>query len=312
MTRESSEFADDAAAMDGMRSDLARDDHALASVVPVLAHVLAHPGEPLVSDEVIARMRGLFAGIAKEFPTSVDAAATDALAAVLTENGDLISHCYAAGVEGAITQSLSANHGIDPALPALVQELIGSKDVQIAELAMAFMAAQARFAEGQRRGTAALFELPAELFDTAVSAWRTWAEDGGFEDAAGAEAKLRARYDEGSTRLGLINRLLSAIGAGSQVFSEIETAGLAVFASAIAKDAGQPRELVVLSCQTQQSLRLALALKASGRSSEAILRQFAFVGHGIALPAGFDEWSAEQATEILNASPLSAKVSDLG
>ncbi|MEP2736330.1 MAG: hypothetical protein ABJP34_08520 [Erythrobacter sp.] len=312
MTRESSKNAVDAAVMDGVRGNLARDDHALASVVPVLAHVLAHPGEPLVSDEVIARMRGLFTGIAREFPTSVDVAATDAFATVLTENGDLISHCYAAGVEGAITQSLSENHGIDPALPALVQELIGSKDAQIAELAMAFMIAQSRFAEGQRRNTANLFELPPELFDAAVSAWCAWADEGGFADINSAETKLRSSYDEGSTRLGLINGLLSAIGGGSQVFSEIETAGLAMFASAIAKDSGQPRELVILSCQTQQSLRLALTLKASSRSSEAILRQFAFVGRGIALPPDFDEWSAEQASDILAASPLSARASSHG
>ena len=307
MTRESSKIAGEAAIMDGLRGDLARDDRALASVVPVLSHALAHPGEPLVSDEVIANMRGFFAGIAREFPTSVDSGSADAFAAVLVENGDLVSHYYAAGIESAITHSLSEDYGIDPALPALVQELIGSKDAQIAELAMAFMAAQARFSAGHRRGTAALFELPPELFDAAVSTWSAWAESIGFTDASGAEAELRARYDEGVTRLGLINRLLNAIGAGSQVFSEIETAGLAIFASAIAKDSSQPRELVLLSCQAQQSLRLALSLKASGRSSEAILRQFAFVGRGIALPPDFDEWSQQQAAEILNASPLSAK-----
>jgi hypothetical protein len=311
MTGKSSNTVSGAGILDGLREELISDDRALASVVPVLSHVLAHPGEPLVSDEVVARMRGLVAGIAMAFPTSTNAESCDALASELAKNGNLVSHCYALGVEGAITQSLSENYGIEPSLPALVQELIGSKEAAIAELAMAFMASQARFSEGHNRGTAALYELPSELFDAAVTAWKLWASSNKISavsvDLADAEAELRARYDEGSTRLGLLNRMLSAIGASSQVLAEIETAGLAIFASATAKEAGQPRELVILSCQTQQSLRLALALKASGRSSEAILHQFAFLGRNIVLPADFDEWDAKQATDILNASPLSAK-----
>src|SRR3546814_4629440 len=49
-----------------MRQELALGDRALASVAPVLGHLLATPGQSLVSDDLVARMRGMLADIARQ------------------------------------------------------------------------------------------------------------------------------------------------------------------------------------------------------------------------------------------------------
>ena len=306
-----------------LRADLAGDDRALSGVVPVLSHLLAFPGEALVSDDVIARMRGLIGGIARQFPApdgedaaaakdGASAGAVDSLAATLAGNGGLMMHCYGLAVEGALTLKLSDTQGLDPVMSALLKELIASKDDTIAELAMQFMASQSRFAEGQRRVDTPILELPPWLFDEAVNIWKAWASGQQIANIAAVETELRGQYDEGRTRHSLLERLLGTLGASADVVCEIETAGLAIFASAIARGTQQPRELIILSCQMQQNLRLALALKSCALTAEAIARQFAFLGHDIALPEGFDAWDDDDAAQLLANSSLSAKVEHNG
>lgn len=296
-----------------LSADLARDDRALSGIVPCLSHILANPGKPLVSDDVVARMHGFLADIVRHLVSPVDEETVllgTELASYLASNGRLVTHGYALAVEGSVTRIMLEDHGVDPSLTALVQELIGSKEPHIAELAMALMSAQARFVEGHRSGAGALLELPAELFDDVLEAWKVWAVRNGQTSFAQTEASLRAKYDESSTRLGLLNRLLSSIGASAQLVCEIETAGLAIFASAIAKNARQPRDLVLLSCQEHQSLRLALALKAADLPSEVIAQQFGLLSGDVALPDAFDAWNAADATAMLASSPLGGAPGD--
>lgn len=294
-----------------LRAELAADDRALSGMVPVLTHMLASPGEKMVSDDVLARLRGLIGSVARQLNAMggiSEPQHTDALALAIAENGNLLTHFYGLAIEGAITDWLIAERGIDPVLSTLLRELVGSKEAEIAQLAMSLMAAQARFAEGQRRADLAVFELPAGLFDEAIGVWKAWAKREPLPELAKIEGDLRAQYDEGATRIGLIERLLSAIGAGGAVVCELETAGLAIFSSAVAKQTGQQRELVLLSCQPGQSLRLALALKICGLPEEAIMHQFDVLGRAVALPDDFADWKEDAATELLAGSSLGTMV----
>ncbi len=314
MRREGSETELTEALEASLRADLAGDDRALSGVVPVLSHVLANPGEPMVSDDIVARMRGLMANVAQQLLASgdnADAPSPDeitSLSVALVRNGSVVTHFYALAFEGVLSEQLAQSQGLDPVMSPLIRELIGSKDKPVAEMAMALMASQARFIESQKRSHISLFELPPELFDDVLASAKAWAKQQIRPLAKGLDAQLRAQYDEGATRVGLLSRLINLLGASGELVCEMETAGPAVFCSAIAGETRQPRELIVLSCQPQQSLRLALALKACGISSESIVRQFEFIGSEVALPAGFEEWDNDSAADVLIGSPLGAKV----
>ena len=311
MTRQGAETLDEAEMTAALCANLASDDRALAGVIPIVSHMLANQGQALIGDDVIARMRGAIDAIAHQLcvltfdrKEHVDASA---LGAMLADSGGLVNHCYALAVEGVLTERLGVDQGVDPALPALLQELVASRDANICQLAMAQMASQACFVEWQQRGGSPLFELPIDLFDDVLDVWKKFALKQGDGFLVQKESEMRAQYDEEATRLGLLDRLLSAVGASAEIVSEIETAGLALFISAIAKSTGQPRDLVALSCQQQQCLRLAIALKAAGRSTEAIMRQLAMLGADISLPLEFKDWDEEQALGLLEASSLGTK-----
>ena len=51
---------------DALRQELARGDMALAGVAPVLSHLLSSPGQALVSEDVLARMRGMLGDLARQ------------------------------------------------------------------------------------------------------------------------------------------------------------------------------------------------------------------------------------------------------
>ncbi|MEP2233184.1 MAG: hypothetical protein ABJQ41_03935 [Marinomonas sp.] len=295
-----------------LRADLANDDHVLATAVPVVAHMLGDQASALMRDDVIACMRGTLIAIARQLFSfagfSEDTADLRSLESMFASNGNLVNHCYSLAVEGVINQQLSDEHGIDPALPALLQELIESRDANISQLAMDLLASQTRFVEGQRRGgSAALFELPPEHFDAALSVFKSWILKRGLSCSDKLDLEIRVQYNEGVTRLSMLTRLLIAVGASAEIVTEIETAGLALFISAISKSTGQPRELIALSCQPQQSLRLAVAMKAAGRSSEAVIRQLMIAGADISLPAGFIDLEANEAFALLKTSSLGSQ-----
>ncbi len=308
MTRQGAEILDEAEMTAALAANLASDDRALAGAIPIVSHMLGNQGQALLSDDVIARMRGTIDAIAQQlcFLTTGERGDVDvsALGVMLAESGGLINHCYALAVEGALTQQLSVEQGIDPALPALLQELIASRDTNIRQLAMALMASQARFVAGQGHGGAPLFELPIEIFNGVLDVWKVCGANQDNAYLVQKASEIRAQYVEEATRLGLLERLISAVGASAEIISEIETAGLAIFISAIAKSTGQPRDLVALSCQQQQCLRLAIALRATGRSTEANMRQLALLGANISLPLEFNGWDKDQALGVLGASAL--------
>lgn len=294
-----------------LTDELARESRALAAVVPVLRHLLSSDAEALVTEAILARVRGmifdlaaqLLAALAGRDPAtrahaSADPAALDRFAATLMADEALLGFCHALAAEGLIAERLHQRHAIDPVLSPLVQELIASEDPAIASLAMSTLAAQSRFVQGQRRMELPLGELPAELFYRLIGRAQTEAQD------TAALVRLQAGYDEATGRLGLLARLVAAMRRGAMAALALDHAGLALFASALSITTRQQRGDAVLACHEGQGLRLALLLRAGELSPAAIERQLLLVEPSGHLPRGFGGVSSERAAALLGGGAL--------
>lgn len=291
MGDETMDRADEATAEAILRDELARETRALGSVVPVLRHLLASEGQRLVSDAVLARVRGMLSDLAAQLIAAGHPGSQEALAETLAGDPGLLGFCHALAAESRLAERLHQQRGIDPVLSPLLQELIASDTPAIAELAMNALAAQSRFIQSQRRMQLPLTELPAELFDAVL---KTGHEGPGL-------VAVRQAYDEGASRLGLLARLVAAMRRGAVAALAFDHAGPALFPSALAALAGQTRAHAVLACHEGQGMRLALTLRAAGLAPEAIERQFLTLDPAAALPRDLAALSPERARLLLGA-----------
>ena len=288
-----------------LREELARESRALGSVVPVLRHLLASDGQRLVSDAILARVRGMLSDLAAQLIAAAagrdpalrlaadsDPQPRDALAEALAGDARLLAHCHALAAESQLAERLHQHSAIDPVLSPLLQELIASDEPVIAELAMATLTAQSRFIQSQRRMELPLGELPPELFHAVTATHVPEAE---------AARRLNAGYDEAASRLGLLARLVSAMRRGAIAALALDHAGSALFASALAALSREPRQQAVLACQEGHGARLALALRAAGLAPEAIARQFLLVDPAARSLRDLDAISPERARMLLGA-----------
>ena len=299
-----------------LRADLAHGDALIGTIQPILRHLLANDEHSVFSDEIIARVRGFLGDIARQllseqsaqFAEAIEAddARSEAVVASLIAHPGFLAHCHALAMEWQLTERLQARLALDPVLSPLVQALIASTDPATAAAAMALLAAQARFVQAQRRMKLALTELPGDLFHAALLTLRTHAGgSAALQDAAAsAETALRQRYDESRSRLGLIARLVTAMGGGATAALSVSHAGTAIFLSAMAIASGQDRDLAVLATNEGQLARLALALRAAGLKPAAVEEQFVSLHPDICLPAGFDQVGADHAAAILARSSV--------
>jgi hypothetical protein len=205
-----------------------------------------------------------------------------------------------ARIEAQLAERLQARSGIDSVLSPLVQELIAAKEGDMAALAMTVLAAQARFMQHHRRMELPLGELPGDLFHKALVLVRETAGDD--EVAEAVEQDLRAVYDESAGRLGLLARVVMAMGQRATRALAIDHAGVAIFATALAMASRQDRDLAVLSFVDRQFARLALSLRAAGLKQQAVEEQFLFLHPEVALPEGFDMLRADRALALLAGS----------
>eukprot|EP01041_Mallomonas_annulata_P018672 gene18672-37701_t len=269
-----------------LRGGLAREARALTAVVPVLRHLLGSEAQGLVSEAILARVRGMILDLAAQLlaaqsgrdPSArvpgADPAALDALAESLMGEEALLAHCHALATESLVADRLQQRHAIDPVLSPLLQELIAAEDPAVAALAMTTLAAQSRFIQSQRRMELPLGELPAELFHALLPR-----AQGRAGDNSGL-SRLQASYDEATSRLGLLARLVAGMRRGAVAALALDHAGLALFTSALASETRSPRGEAVLAAQEGQGVRLALMLRAAGLAVPAIERQL-----GLAEPA---------------------------
>lgn len=162
---------------------------------------------------------------------------------------------------------------------------------------MAALAAQARFAQAQRRMELPLRELPGDLFHETLLAWRRYCGEGRGDAVTRAETKLRQGFDESHGRLSLFARLVGGQEGPAALIPEDAGAGL--FFTALAARSGQTRELAVLSSHARQTVRLALGLRAAGlepsRIDEVLLR----IHPGAAPVAGLETVDEDKARGML-------------
>ena len=295
-----------------LRAELAQSDIVLSTAAPVLRHLLANEGDGLLSDEVVARTRGLLADLAGQLldalaeemsvtgPVSFMAEHRDAVVKALAAEPALLAHLHALAIEGGLALRIEERTGIDPVLCPLLRELVGSRDDTVAGIAMAVLAAQARFVLHHRGMMLPLSELPSDLFRRALDALQRQAAAGG-DAAAAAAQNLGKRFDERRSRLGLIAQLLERIGGPAPAL-DVAHAGVAVFATALAQASGQERELCLLSLAGGRAAHLALQMRAAGLAQSELENQLLNLDAEAPLPRGFEALSQDRASRLLHGS----------
>jgi hypothetical protein len=299
-----------------LREELAQGEAVAGTIAPILRHLLANDDNALFSDEIVARVRGMVGDVVGQLldrraapdgagePREHDPEAVAALTEAMVAGPAFLCHVHALALEWQLTERLQARLALDPVLPPLLQALIASPDPATAALAMQFLAAQARFGQAQRRMRLPLAELPGDLLHVALLSMRALAGADGAADAqaAAAEAAIRADYDEGRSRLGMISRLVTGMGGGAVAALSIGHAGVAIFLSALAIGAGQDRDSIALSTNEAQLARLALALCAAGLKASAIEEQFLAIHPDTTLAEGIDRLGPDRAAALLAAA----------
>lgn len=321
MTEGVAQAMNPAVAEAALRQDLARGDAVLESALPILRHLLTNDEHSIFADDVIAAMRGMLWDLADQLAGAVDRATPSAnragqaaelspvLAARLTAQSELLGHVHALAIEAQLAMRLEARLALDPVLSPLLHALIGSNKPEVSSAAMAVLAAQARFVQSQRRMQLPLSELPADLLHLCLVALRQLCLETSGNEAfySTAEADIRAAYDEGRSRLGLVSRLVSGLGGGLTAALSLSNAGVAIFLTALAAASGQERDGVVLATNITQSARLALTLRAAGVKSAAIAEQLEALHPDIALRTYHELLGPEQAAALLAQSLPGAK-----
>ncbi|WP_225206837.1 hypothetical protein [Novosphingobium huizhouense] len=297
-----------------LRDELVAADRLIANNGPILAHLLRSDDNSIFSDEIVARVRGMFHDLARQLVMALAEAAgqgdpqewaqagADELSARLIADRALLAHLHALSLEWQLTERLEGRIALDPVLPPLLQARIAAGDAVASATAMNLLAAQARFGQAQRRMQLSVAELPAPLLAAAVRALGAVAGEG--EEAqritALAAQRLRQRSEPGRNRLVLIDQVLASMpGVEAAQALSIENAGVAIFLSALAAGAGLTREMAVMATTETQFSRLALALGACGVGAEAVTAQFMALHPDIGLPEGLGALHPDRAAAIL-------------
>lgn len=283
-----------------LRTALARGDALRAQSGPALHHILAAQDRSLLSEAVVAQVGGMLADLAEQL-VAARAAAVDPAAARATVAAQLLlvdalrEHCQALALEWRLAVRLEAEVALDPVLSPLLQTLVADSDPGVGAIAMAALAAQARFAQAQRRMQLPLGELPAELFHAALLAARV----AGHDDAARAEARLRAGYEEGAGRLALFARLVDVARSIPTPMPSIEDAGVVLWLSTLAARSGEDRDRTACAVADPLFGRLLLTLRAAGVAPAEAERQALRTQPDAELPRGLQDIGTREAEQWL-------------
>ena len=297
---------------------LSRCNAALAKSGPILGYLLSAQDQSLFSDEIVARVRGMLGHISVQI-LRIQAEATgdkgaeqfaidnsDALADHLAQQPNLLGHCHALAIEWQLAVRLETDYAIDPVLSPMLQDLVGSENSALSSAAMALLAAQARFSQFQRRMELPLNELPADRFDELLSAWRGFNKAWQSDALHRAEGKLRSGYDEGSSRLALLDRVLTALGPAAENALDVEQSGAALFISALAMLNRVPRGHAALGVNEDQIGRLVLSLRAAGLRAPACEAIALKIHPYAALPAGLEAIGTREAAQMITGADPAA------
>lgn len=296
-------LADEAAAARG----------AMANVVPILRHLLRSDDKSIFSDEIVARVRGMFVDVARQLVIALAEAAghsepegwaheaAEELAHALAENPGFLEHFHTLALEWHWTQKLERHRGVDQVLSPLVQARMADPDGPTSASAMNLLAAQARFCQHQRRMQLPLAELPGDLVHVALVTLRAHVGVDASADAYAeiAERSVRAQLDETRARLVQMGRVLDGMGDLAGTALDIDKAGVALFLTALARGAGLSREAAIMTTVDSQLPRFVLALRACGLPPSAVaITALAFHPHAN-LPHGHAEITPAEAAALL-------------
>ncbi|MDT0507980.1 hypothetical protein [Novosphingobium sp. MMS21-SN21R] len=299
-----------------LRDDLFHADQAMLHMAPILQHLLRNDDSSIFSDEIIARVRGMFADIARQLVQAMGEAAghVDAgawareagpgLAEMLASNQALLTHVHMLAVEWQLAEKLQGRQGIDPVLTPLLQDLIASPDPDLAARGMNLLAAQARFGQAIRRMQMPLTELPGELHAATLAMMRAYVADdpSGVAAAELAEMSLHKARAGAASRIDLLSYAISASGARSSATLSLQNAGVALFLTALGLGAGLERETAVMCTTESQMPRLALSLAAAGIDRDGLVETFAALHPDIALPPALEDLHPDRAAAMLASS----------
>lgn len=289
-----------------LRVALARGDRLVDRSAPALRHLLAAPDRSLVSEAVVAQVGAMLDSLAWQLALARgvedDGELQNRLFERLVEIAELRAHCHALAFEWRLTLQLEAELALDPVLSPAIQAVVSEGEAIAAPLAIAALAGQARFAQSQRRMELRLAELPAELFHAVLTATRPVTGDEDATAITQAETALRARYDEGATRLALLGRLVTgALPAAAPVLT-VESAGVALWLSALAARTGESRDRTACATADPMLGRLLLTLRAAGLAPGEAERQALRVQPDAALPRGLGDVGTREAAQWLGES----------
>jgi hypothetical protein len=297
-----------------LRVELAACEARRGATTPVLRQLLKVGENLLLSEEIVARIRGMLMHVSSQLLRAQAEASgnegepaneSERLGELLTgllDQPALLHHVHALAIEAQLGEFFRIRSGIDPVLAPMLQTLIASKDAKASASGMVVLAAQARFAQSQRRMELPLGELPADSYEAALGELRKQAsaEDGKAADAA--ISALRDKFDESSSRLSLLSHLISSLEGGPASALSIEQAGVGLFATAVAAGSDQSRDTIILATNVAQSVRLALMLRIAGLSPQAVATQLLTLHPEMALPAWLADLTAEQASALLSSA----------
>lgn len=281
--------------------------------MPILRHLLRSEDNSIFSDEIVARVRGMFVDIARQLVIALAEAAGHAepegwaheaaeeLAHVLAESSAFLEHLHTLALEWHWTVRLERSCGVDPVLTPLLQSRMADRDAQASAGAMTLLAAQARFCQSQRRMQLPLGELPGDLVHIALVTLRAHVGMDASADAYAriAERSVRARTDESRSRLAQMDRFLDAMADRSAAALEVDKAGVALFLSALARGSGLSREAAIMTTVESQLPRFVLALRACGLTPRSVANAAMAFRPDASLPQGYADLSPAEAAALL-------------
>lgn len=290
-----------------LRVALARGDRLVERSAPALRHLLIAPDRSLVNEAVVAQVGAMFDNLAGQLATARgaedDSELIDSISERLIEIDALRTHCQALAFEWRLALHLEQELALDPVLSPVLQAMVADGEATSAPLAMAALASQARFAQAQRRMELPLGELPAELFHAVLLAARQVVGGDDGSAAAQAETGLRARYDEGATRLALLARLATSTPPSGAAILTVESTGVALWLTALAERSGEARDRTACATADPMLGRLLLTLRASGLAAGEAERQALRVQPDASLPSGLGDVGTREAAQWLGESP---------
>lgn len=287
-----------------LRAALARGDALHARSDPALLHILAAQDRSLLSEAVVAQVDGLLIDLSAQLVKAFgrEAPTTRSIGAMQThllQIAGLRAHCQALALEWRLAVRLEAEQTLDPVLSPLIQTLVGHDDAMVAALAMAALSAQARFAQAQRRMELPLGELTADLFHAVLVTARESLGGDLPDEAASADARLRAAYDEGASRVSLMTRLVAIEGALPRPMPTLDEAGVALWLTSLASRTGEDRDRTACAVADPMLGRLLLTLRAAGVAPLEAERQTLRAHPDAVLPRGLQDIGTREAAQWL-------------